>query len=179
MAGKLEQNKEVAYLSYQLATIKTDVELELTCEQLEVRQPAAEELLGLFKQYEFKRWVTDVEAGKWLQVKGTKPAAKPQETIVVDETPEEPATVLSYDNYVTILDEATLEEWIAKLKKHLSLPSILKLTAWTIFPRIWLACLLPLNRVWRHMFLLPTITGCPRSNSSRSRAGAAEAAAGR
>ncbi|XPE42300.1 hypothetical protein ACNKHK_25145 [Shigella flexneri] len=28
--------KEVAYLSYQLATIKTDVELELTCEQLEV-----------------------------------------------------------------------------------------------------------------------------------------------
>lgn len=117
MAGKLEQNKEVAYLSYQLATIKTDVELELTCEQLEVRQPAAEELLGLFKQYEFKRWVTDVEAGKWLQAKGTKPAAKPQETIVVDETPEEPATVLSYDNYVTILDEATLEAWIAKLKK--------------------------------------------------------------
>jgi 5'-3' exonuclease len=30
MAAKLEQNKEVAYLSYQLATIKTDVELELT-----------------------------------------------------------------------------------------------------------------------------------------------------
>lgn len=49
MAAKLEQNKEVAYLSYQLATIKTDVELELTCEQLEVQQPAAEELLGLFK----------------------------------------------------------------------------------------------------------------------------------
>lgn len=49
MAAKLEQNKEVAYLSYKLATIKTDVELELTCEQLEVQQPAAEELLGLFK----------------------------------------------------------------------------------------------------------------------------------
>ncbi len=47
--AKLEQNKEVAYLSYQLATIKTDVELELTCEQLEVQPPAAEELVGLFK----------------------------------------------------------------------------------------------------------------------------------
>lgn len=70
MAAKLEQNKEVAYLSYQLATIKTDVELELTCEQLEVQQPAAEELLGLFKKYEFKRWTADVEAGKWLQAKG-------------------------------------------------------------------------------------------------------------
>lgn len=49
MAAKLEQNKEVAYLSYQLATIKTDVELELTCEQLEVQPPAAEELLGCSK----------------------------------------------------------------------------------------------------------------------------------
>lgn len=49
MAGKLEQNKEVAYLSYKLATIKTDVELELTCEQLEVQQPLADELVGLFK----------------------------------------------------------------------------------------------------------------------------------
>ncbi|VDZ96922.1 DNA polymerase I [Salmonella enterica subsp. enterica] len=39
MAGKLAQNKDVAYLSYKLATIKTDVELELTCEQLEVQQP--------------------------------------------------------------------------------------------------------------------------------------------
>ncbi len=78
MAAKLEQNKEVAYLSYQLATIKTDVELELTCEQLEVQPPAAEELLGLFKKYEFKRWTADVEAGKWLQAKGAKPAARPR-----------------------------------------------------------------------------------------------------
>ena len=70
MAGKLADNKEVAYLSYQLATIKTDVELELTCEQLEVQEPAADELLGLFRKYEFKRWTADVEAGKWLQAKG-------------------------------------------------------------------------------------------------------------
>lgn len=117
MAGKLEQNKEVAYLSYKLATIKTDVELELTCEQLEVQQPQADELVGLFKKYEFKRWTADVEAGKWLQAKGAKPAVKRQETIVIDEAPEEAAVVLSYDNYVTILDEATLETWIAKLKK--------------------------------------------------------------
>ena len=74
MAAKLEQNKEVAYLSYQLATIKTDVELELTCEQLEVQPPAAEELLGLFKKYEFKRWTADVEAGKiGYRLKGRNP----------------------------------------------------------------------------------------------------------
>ncbi len=117
MAAKLEQNKEVAYLSYQLATIKTDVELELTCEQLEVQQPVAEELLDLFKHYEFKRWTTDVEAGTWLQAKGAKAAAKPQKTIEIAVEPEEQASTLSYENYVTILDEKRLQEWIARLKK--------------------------------------------------------------
>ncbi|WP_435928408.1 DNA polymerase I [Dryocola sp. BD613] len=117
MAAKLEQNKEVAYLSYQLATIKTDVELELTCEQLEVQQPATEELLGLFKHYEFKRWTADVEAGTWLQAKGAKAAAKPQEMPVVAVEPEEEASALSHENYVTILDEKLLQEWIARLKK--------------------------------------------------------------
>lgn len=117
MAAKLEQNKEVAYLSYQLATIKTDVELELSCEQLEVQQPAAEELLGLFKHYEFKRWITDVEAGKWLQVKGASAAAQPKKTIEIDADPEVPTSALSAENYVTILDEPLLLEWIERLKK--------------------------------------------------------------
>lgn len=118
MAGKLADNKEVAYLSYQLATIKTDVELELTCEQLEVQEPAADELLGLFRKYEFKRWTADVEAGKWLQAKGVKPAAKPKETIVVDaeEQAEEEAIALSFDNYETILEESRLVARIEKLK---------------------------------------------------------------
>ncbi|WP_318390910.1 DNA polymerase I [Enterobacter sp.] len=117
MAAKLEQNKEVAYLSYQLATIKTDVELELTCDQLEVQQPAAEALLDLFKRYEFKRWTADVEAGKWLQGRGAKAAAKPLEAPVVVEEDEEPATALLSEHYVTILDEKTLTEWIERLKK--------------------------------------------------------------
>lgn len=117
MAAKLLEHKEVAYLSYQLATIKTDVELELPCDRLEVQQPVADVLLGLFKKYEFKRWITDVEAGKWLQSKGAKPAVAPKKTIVIHEEPEEPAVALSSENYVTILDEKTLEEWISRLKK--------------------------------------------------------------
>lgn len=117
MAAKLEQSKELAYLSYKLATIKTDVELELGCEKLEVQQPAADELLALFKQYEFKRWITDVEAGKWMQAKGAKPAAQPQKIAEVEAESEAPASQLSYDNYVTILDEKVLVEWIERLKK--------------------------------------------------------------
>ncbi|HDH0733107.1 TPA: DNA polymerase I [Klebsiella oxytoca] len=118
MAAKLEQNKEVAYLSYQLATIKTDVELDLGCEDVLVEQPVADELLTLFKRYEFKRWITDVESGKWMQAKGAKSAARPLAAAAdVAEAEEETATVLSAENYVTILDEQTLLTWIENLKK--------------------------------------------------------------
>ena len=119
MAAKLEQNKDLAYLSYKLATIKTDVELELGCEQLTVAPPAADELLELFKKYEFKRWITDVESGTWMQAKGAKPAAKPAQAAatVTEPEEEETATTLSSENYVTILDEETLLTWIEKLKK--------------------------------------------------------------
>lgn len=117
MAAKLEQNKEMAYLSYKLATIKTDVELELTCEQLEVQAPEADALLAMFKQYEFKRWITDVEGGKWLQAKGGKPAAKPAADAAPVDEEEEAASPLSAENYVTILDEDTLNAWIGKLKQ--------------------------------------------------------------
>lgn len=69
MSAKLEQNKDVAYLSYKLATIKTDVELDVTCDELTVSPPDDKQLHQLFSRYEFKRWLADVEAGKWLDSK--------------------------------------------------------------------------------------------------------------
>ncbi|MCU5773473.1 DNA polymerase I [Erwiniaceae bacterium BAC15a-03b] len=116
MSAKLEQNKDVALLSYQLATIKTDVELEVTCDQLNVNEPAVDELLGLFKHYEFKRWITDVEQGVWLQAKKGNGAAP--KAVAVTESVEQPevASVLSADGYVTILDEETFAQWLKKLE---------------------------------------------------------------
>lgn len=118
MAAKLEQNKEVAYLSYKLATIKTDVELDLSCADLEVSALDVDVLQQLFKQYEFKRWLADVEAGIWLEGKkgtGVKAASAPKATAVADKAPAE--ATLSQEGYVTILDEDTFVQWLEKLKK--------------------------------------------------------------
>ncbi|WP_038909855.1 DNA polymerase I [Dickeya dadantii] len=116
MVAKLEQNKELAYLSYQLATIKTDVELELGCEQLTVNEPDVAELHELFTRYEFKRWLADVEDGKWLQGGRKSQPAVPFVKATVEATPKEAASVLSQDGYVTILDEKVLLDWLERIK---------------------------------------------------------------
>ncbi|MGL1813349.1 UNVERIFIED_CONTAM: DNA polymerase I [Serratia marcescens] len=120
MAAKLEQNKEVAYLSYKLATIKTDVELDLTCADLTVSAPDVDTLQQLFKQYEFKRWLTDVEAGVWLENKkgaGAKAVGTAKPAVAAEAPKALAEAKLSQDGYVTILDEATFTDWLARLKK--------------------------------------------------------------
>lgn len=113
MAAKLEQNKDVALLSYQLATIKTDVQDLPSCEALSVNAPDNDTLLSLFSHYEFKRWITEVSDGRWLDDK--KPARKSEEPVAV--APSEPTeAVLSSEGYVTILDEETFEQWLTKLQ---------------------------------------------------------------
>ena len=116
MAAKLEQNRDVAFLSYQLATIKTDVELELSCSELTVAEPDVAALQALFSRYEFKRWLADLQDGKWLQ--GKKSNLKAQQALP-DDAPVKPeaTSVLASDGYVTILDQATLDEWLEKLKQ--------------------------------------------------------------
>uniref|UniRef100_A8GLI9 DNA polymerase I n=1 Tax=Serratia proteamaculans (strain 568) TaxID=399741 RepID=A8GLI9_SERP5 len=122
MAAKLEQNKEMAYLSYKLATIKTDVELDITCADLQVSPLDVDTLQQLFKQYEFKRWLADVEAGVWLEgkkgagVKATS-AAKSSASAVAETGKAQAEATLSQEGYVTILDEDTFTEWLEKLKK--------------------------------------------------------------
>ena len=115
MATKLEQNRDVAFLSYQLATIKTDVELALPCEELTVTEPNVEALQTLFSRYEFKRWLSDLQDGKWLQ--GKKSPAQAQtalsdEPVAVVET----SSVLPTEGYVTILDQEIFDSWLEKLK---------------------------------------------------------------
>ena len=115
MATKLEQNRDVAFLSYQLATIKTDVELALPCEELTVTEPDTEALQALFSRYEFKRWLSDLQDGKWLQ--GKKSTTQAQKALADAPAPvAETSSVLPTEGYVTILDQDLFDSWLEKLK---------------------------------------------------------------
>lgn len=60
MAAKLEPEKENALMSYSLATIKTDVELEQTAQQLKNGEPDQPVLLDWFTKMEFRSWVEEL-----------------------------------------------------------------------------------------------------------------------
>ena len=62
MAKKLEENRESAELSYLLATIKTDLELECGIEDIPVPKADNEQLLELFRQCEFRGWISELDA---------------------------------------------------------------------------------------------------------------------
>ena len=121
LAPKMVDNRELAFLSYQLATIKTDVELDRDCEQLEVQALDADKLHQLFSRYEFKRWLTEVENGSWLDSKAAKPsasakAASAAEVKIETVTAAPVAPLLTAENYQTILEQADFERWLEKLR---------------------------------------------------------------
>ncbi|URJ31301.1 DNA polymerase I [Blochmannia endosymbiont of Camponotus sp.] len=62
----LQINKEIAFLSYKLTTIKTDVSLDTSVYQLSIQQANIDALSSLFKRYEFKNWLIDLKSKKWL-----------------------------------------------------------------------------------------------------------------
>jgi DNA polymerase-1 len=61
MADKLEAEKESADLSYRLATIKTDVALDVHVNELANGEPDRESLLEWFKNLEFKSWIDELQ----------------------------------------------------------------------------------------------------------------------
>ena len=102
MAEKLTDNKELAYLSYELATIKLDVAMDLGPDELVAGEPDKAQLQALFKELEFKTWVDEL-AGSDKTAAPTAPA------------PAAPAPVADTD-YQTLLTEAELDVWIERLQ---------------------------------------------------------------
>ncbi|MGY4878435.1 DNA polymerase I [Vreelandella aquamarina] len=61
---KLEEHREQAFLSYQLATIKTDCELPVGLDDLDIAQPDQQQLAELYREMEFKQWLNELLNGQ-------------------------------------------------------------------------------------------------------------------
>ncbi|HEE9763881.1 DNA polymerase I [Pseudomonas putida] len=103
LPAKLEEHRDAAFLSYELATIKVDVPLDVEVEALVCGEPDREALLALYTEMEFKSWVAEVQRDAAKAGDDAAPAVEPAAKV-------EP-------KYETILDQARFDAWLEKLRQ--------------------------------------------------------------
>ena len=118
MAKKLVDNKEEAFLSYELATIKLDVELEETPDSLLKAEPNTDELIKLYGQLVFKSWLNELlEGGTGVIVADEKSgAASGAGASATASEIDTSAVTIDRSQYETILDQQAFNTWLDKLK---------------------------------------------------------------
>ena len=93
MAAKLAAEKDKAYMSYALATIKTDVPLDLTPQELHNAEPDREQLSQWYTRMEFRSW---------------------QEELLAEGEPElAEAMAVDYD---IVTSQQALDNWLEQLR---------------------------------------------------------------
>ncbi|MFM4650666.1 DNA polymerase I [Aeromonas bivalvium] len=101
-ADKFREQEEQVRLSYQLATIKTDVELEQSLEELLLGPIDKESLLAVYREYELRNLLKELEGGDQSGSDGDEEGAAPAAAIETD--------------YRCILEEAEFDAWLAQLQ---------------------------------------------------------------
>jgi DNA polymerase-1 len=100
LAPKLEEHKEQAFLSKELATIKCDVELQHGLTELHSQPQDEAALLDWFKQLEFKAWIAELSSQESETDAGEEEA-----------TPDTIET-----QYDIIFAQTELDAWLERLK---------------------------------------------------------------
>ena len=103
LPAKLEEHKEMAFLSYQLATIKIDVPLDISLDDLHMGRPDHDKLAELYTLLEFKSWFEENQ-------RDAKRSGQEVSVPVAEE-----AAVDTELKYTTILTQADFELWLKKL----------------------------------------------------------------
>ena len=123
LGDKLLAEKEMADLSYRLATIKTDVALDITPEQLTLGASNNDQLTEYFGRYEFKRWLNEVMNGADSITNNNEQPTKINHyqatpALAQDNSEEAlPPIQIDRSRYETLLTEADLNRWMEKLKQ--------------------------------------------------------------
>ncbi|PBP57383.1 DNA polymerase I [Pseudomonas syringae] len=102
LAAKLEEHREMAFLSYELATIKIDVPLDIELDQLHCGEPDRDTLMELYAELEFKSWIEDLQ----------RDAKRAGQELTV----EEPTVEDREAAYEVILEQGQFDAWLKKLQ---------------------------------------------------------------
>ncbi|MBI6742906.1 DNA polymerase I [Pseudomonas syringae] len=102
LAAKLEEHREMAFLSYELATIKIDVPLDIELDQLHCGEPDRDTLMELYAELEFKSWIEDLQ----------RDAKRAGQELTV----EEPTVEDREAAYEVILQQGQFDAWLKKLQ---------------------------------------------------------------
>ena len=111
LGKKMAEFEEQARLSYKLATIDVDLNLDYSPQTLTPEQADNDKLADLYSEYEFKRWYTEVTSSQ------ATPAATDSDSQSKDTGEEEVAATDIETDYTTILDEATFNQWFEKIQQ--------------------------------------------------------------
>ena len=114
LAAKLEGARGDAELSYELATIKTDCDLELAEGDLDSSSLDYEALVELFRELEFKTWLEALLKEGGATATGT--AGKDAPVADSAEKASELAPAVAAVEVTTVLEQAVFDEWLAKLE---------------------------------------------------------------
>ncbi|MDX1725590.1 MAG: DNA polymerase I [Pseudomonas sp.] len=125
LAAKLTEHRDMAYLSYELATIKLDVPLNLEIDALHPGEADVPALIELYEELEFKSWRDQLlrqnqgQVAKASKVASVAPPAADLFSLTASAVPQaEPASVApapAPSGYLTILDQAQFDSWLEKL----------------------------------------------------------------
>lgn len=121
LAKKLEEYKDQALLSKDLATIRCNVALEQPLGELVSQAMDKDTLLTLFRTYEFKSWIAELseEASSSTESSGTPATTpQPQSAFDVSAASEAPGTVSTAleSKYDIVLTQDALDVWVERLK---------------------------------------------------------------
>ena len=109
MPAKLAEHGDMLKLSYELATIKLDVEMEQDWRKLDITPANKDELIKYYGQMEFKRWLAEVLDNKGATVADS--GSSPDEAVSTQKIITEYETILTHevlDKWINILSEAEL-----------------------------------------------------------------------
>jgi len=108
---KLEEHRDQAFLSYQLATIKTDCELPVGLDDLDIAHPDRDALLELYRKLEFRAWLSELLEGKDEGVDDA-PGGTP---LPVETDAATGSRQLAVREDHVILAQADLDAWLERL----------------------------------------------------------------